>query len=365
MSVCHKIFLCLGRSVCRLRKFLFSGICRKNVCVFKIDGMGDMIVWLPYMHAIQNWCRSRNYRSVFVVAPHVRELVLRSNCADVVLVQPYRDSRFEILWFQIRFLLCYDISVVINACHLRNDTADCAFPEKITAFHHPENPPPPGNWRWKNSFNTAGTDIFRRYAALLETLKIPLPQLEYDFTGLADPVPGNDLPGSYILFCTEAGDPRRRWENEKFALLADLLIEKFNTNIVLAGKDPASSSMLIRRSKYPERIIDLCGKTSLSQLITLVLNSNFAVSNETGTAHIAALSGKKTFIICGYGDAGSFVPYPHSMEGKTVFSIFSDRKCSPCRWKNSECNRKKVFPCVSEITLQKVFDCIVMNTDGV
>ena len=99
----------------------------------------------------------------------------------------------------------------------------------------------------------------------------------------------------------------------------------------------------------------------MKQLYEYYSARNFRVSlvtSPTGTAHIAAVNGTTVFIICGYGDYGTFVPYPEGREGKDVFSIFPEKFCTRCSWKNPECIKKPIYPCITQVTVEQVFESI-------
>ncbi|MBO5724498.1 MAG: glycosyltransferase family 9 protein [Lentisphaeria bacterium] len=167
------------------------------------------------------------------------------------------------------------------------------------------------------------------------------------------------IPSSgYCVICTGASHSGRCWEEEKFSTLANKLHEYGITYIVLvSGPEEFERAERIRKKcKNPEMITNLCGKTSFLQLFDVIRHAGFMVSNETGPAHVAAAFGVKTFIICGGGDYGSFVPYRPEMEGKTVFSIFrKDQHCFRCGWQNPQCRNEKIFPCISDISVEQVF----------
>ena len=155
---------------------------------------------------------------------------------------------------------------------------------------------------------------------------------------------------------------RRCWEEEKFAELINLLISTTGKMAVLVGmkSEYAKNERIKSICKHHSKIINLAGKTSIMELFSVIQKAEFLVSNETGTAHIGGILGILTFIICGGGDYGSFVPYPPDIEGKTVFSIFpANHECFRCGWSNPNCIQKEIYPCIKAISVNRVFTSIM------
>ena len=59
-----------------------------------------------------------------------------------------------------------------------------------------------------------------------------------------------------------------------------------------------------------ENIINLCGKTTMNDVISIVLNSRLYVGLDSGLTHIAVNTGKKTLCIAQSSNYGFFFPYP-------------------------------------------------------
>ena len=150
-----------------------------------------------------------------------------------------------------------------------------------------------------------------------------------------------------LLIGIQAGSSleNRRWPSEKFARLADMLIENLSAKIILLGvhSEKSLAEDIILSSKYKNKIINLTGRTNIDQLTSLVTRCSYLITNDTGTMHVAAAVG--TTII------GLFFAHTHPYETAPYSPghlIFQARiPCAPCSYgvncDNVICVRK-VFP---------------------
>lgn len=101
----------------------------------------------------------------------------------------------------------------------------------------------------------------------------------------------------------------RRWPPERFALLADKLIEKHDCVVIFPDKAD--------EKEYIDRIIDsmkhgafnLAGRTSLHELFCLIEKCDVYVSNDTGPMHAAAAMGVRTIGLFGPNTPVRYHPY--------------------------------------------------------
>ncbi len=101
-------------------------------------------------------------------------------------------------------------------------------------------------------------------------------------------ITGDDIK---IVIHPGSGDSSLNYPLEKFALLADKLIEGFSARIILTGgkKEMDSSEQL--KGSMRNQPIDLTGKTNLRELCALLRGADLLISNSTGPMHVAAALG--------------------------------------------------------------------------
>ena len=338
---------------------LFPGR-KKHLAILKNDGLGDIILFLPYAAALHEAFAARGWRISMIVRSPWSDLVRRAGCADRIIVQPpYRDP-LQWLCFRLSFWTSHCFDSIVEAVCEAHDITDCCHPKTRVNIYLDE------IWRAPErpdtrSIDVRGMTIRERYAAVLEACGVDSEVPPFDFSKLSDPVPAEWTDRPFIAVCAETSDPRRCWEMEKFSELTRRLGEKFRRRIVFIGSDRERAQRIIDASRSPCDMLNLCGKTTVFQLFTLASRAEFLVSCETGTAHVATACGTRCFIICGKGDHGFFVPYPEGVEGRSVFSIFADGSCRGCNWKDPECGKLAVYKCVADISVAQVERVIAEN----
>ncbi len=128
------------------------------------------------------------------------------------------------------------------------------------------------------------------------------------------------LFSSYVVIVPGASDNKRRWSPANFALI----IEEFSgiepLNFVICGSNAENQiANEILSSLKTNKVINLCGKLKLSQLVKVISKAMLLISNETGTIHIAA-STKTPFVCISNGNHfGRFHPYPAEVFDKAIF----------------------------------------------
>ncbi|MBU0709751.1 MAG: glycosyltransferase family 9 protein, partial [Candidatus Omnitrophica bacterium] len=101
-----------------------------------------------------------------------------------------------------------------------------------------------------------------------------------------------------------ASCPSKIWPDQNFAELANRLIEKYGFRvIVICGpKDITLVEKVIKGINYP--VVNLAGKTSVSQLASMIKRCTLFISNDSGPVHIATAVGVPVISIFGRNQQG-------------------------------------------------------------
>ena len=132
------------------------------------------------------------------------------------------------------------------------------------------------------------------------------------------------------LIAIHPGSPiaLKRWVPERYAELADWLIAQKRAHILYVGvKDEIPIITEIQALMQGESI-NIAGKTTLTQLASILHTCNVFVGNDSGPMHLAAAVGTQTIGLYGPGDPTRFGP--------------AGEKCQTIR-------RKTDCPCLGEV----------------
>ena len=146
-----------------------------------------------------------------------------------------------------------------------------------------------------------------------------------------------------------AFQPGARWENKRwpaghFAALIRSLAQTHPTTrfAILGGKDDLPLGESISQA-VPERCLNLCGATSLPEMIEWVRLCDLLVTNDTGPMHVAAALGKPLVALFGPTEPRRTGPY-----GQLENVMRLNLPCSPCL--KSVCHFEKPEECLRALT---------------
>ena len=328
---------------------------RKKVLILKNDGLGDLIIFLPFIAQLRRHYNNSGYEVYLMVREPWKELAQSAQCADRIIVQPaYRNA---VQWgcFRLIFWIRYVFDIIVEGvCEAHDITDRCHCQKRLNIFL---------DTKWQNrsantvSSNVSGMTIHERYNKIMELCGADCVSGEADFSLVEKDLPEMDLSSPYILICPDSNDSRKCWEEHKFAELIRRIRKESSKRIILTGLDSKKSRSLLALCDGADNISDLCGKIDLFQLFTLVRHCDLLISSDTGTAHIGAALKRRTVVICGRGEYGTFFPYPAFAEGKYVFSVFSETPCKKCFWRDEACLNLPTYRCLAEISVDTVWHC--------
>lgn len=121
--------------------------------------------------------------------------------------------------------------------------------------------------------------------------------------------------------------PSKCWPEAHFAALAEALIAE-GCRIWLFGsaRDADTGERIAAMTAAGEDIVNLCGRTSLADVIDVLALTEQVVTNDSGLMHIAAAVGVHVHALYGPTSPAFVAPLT---ERKDIY--FLDLDCSPCR----------------------------------
>jgi heptosyltransferase-2 len=149
----------------------------------------------------------------------------------------------------------------------------------------------------------------------------------------------------------------RMWSPERYAKLADELIDRYKAKIVFIGNK--AEEELVRGIQFlmKHKSFNLAGRTSLKQAFYLIEKCKLFISNDSGPMHIAVAQGVKTIGLFGPNIPIRWYPY-----GEGNKSVYKPIKCSPCinvhKGQVPECRYGKNNRCMQLIKVSDVLEAV-------
>lgn len=146
----------------------------------------------------------------------------------------------------------------------------------------------------------------------------------------------------------------KRWPEDNFRLLADKIVEKYKAVVIIVGD--SSEKDLLGNLNADKNILNLIGRTTLSQLTALINKADVFIANDGGPLHIAVALGKKTISFFGPVDPKVYGPYPPDESRHIV--LRRNLECSPCyrKFRLIPCQRNR--ECLEKIDVQEALNAI-------
>lgn len=160
-----------------------------------------------------------------------------------------------------------------------------------------------------------GHYVPREYLRLLEPLHIhtgdTLKHLAYSNGAgkLADTL-YREYSHPVIGIAPGSGDAVKQWPPERFAALADSLVERYGATVLLFGAGPDGEAVqeLLAHIEHPNAVRNLFGALSLDELKATIARLDLFVSADTGPVYIAEAFGVATVDIVGPVDEREQAP---------------------------------------------------------
>jgi heptosyltransferase-2 len=150
-----------------------------------------------------------------------------------------------------------------------------------------------------------------------------------------------------IAICPGSTNSRaKRWPTERFAVLADQLINELPADVIVIGSQSELevSHEVVRQMR--NQPVVLTGKTDLAELVAVLSQVDLLVTNDTGPAHIASALGRPTLVI--FGPTNPLTTRPFSPLGEIMRE---PPDCAPCMLRDCPIDHR----CMTAISAAAVF----------
>ncbi len=331
----------------------------KNILIFKISSLGDIILSTPSLRAVRN--RFKNANIKILVDVRFRELLDNCPYIDEIIAGDFKNRDNGIGFLKLAGKLRaedFDVSIDLQnnrKSHLLSFLS--AIPErfgydngklsfllnrKISVPRRPMTPVKHQSFvlgllgitgikqnleLWPGDANEAWAERFLKERWMIEGQKL-------------------------VALSLSAS---RRWETKNWGVpamveLARILARDKGMRVVLLGAEedrPCAAEFLKKTEAKP---IDAVGKTNVPQLISLIERCNALVTGDSAPMHVAAATGTPFVALFGPTDPDRHIPPSEDMR-----VLYKNLKCSPC-YKPTCKDRSK---CITSIKPEKVVDALM------
>ena len=137
------------------------------------------------------------------------------------------------------------------------------------------------------------------------------------------------------------------WPPQRFAALADALIDRFDADVILFGA-PSERDIAARiASEMRHRPVNLAGQTSIDQLPSHFAVCDVFIGNDSGAMHVAGAVGMPVVAIFGPTD-----PYGTAPVTNRLSIVRNAPSCSPCFLRHCPVDHR----CMTRIEVDAVLD---------
>ena len=359
---------------------------KQKILIIACDVLGDNMMRMPFFLALRNRFPRERYHIAIMLTKSVGAFLRPKGIFDEIIEDGLLNERHPFFWlFERKRFVC---GVIRWALHnkayaliwmLRMRSLGCDFVHLLT---RPEVSVAYTSDAAASIFPATallqGKFFDRKYTHLLEPKMGVhlLEDLNVMYHWVADTNARLDTDGTaiymrntlgkivssdikekdhYKVLVPGAGRKMRQWPASRFAALAVRLGGEFVVVGTKSEKELGEKIAELVGDKV--KITNLCGRTSLDELGSVLMQADVVITNETGTATYAAVIGAPTVCILGGGDFGAFFP---NKNFPWTRSVYHAEDCFLCRWK---CSRGKnrnaaLAPCIEGITVDDVYSAI-------
>ena len=345
---------------------------RTSVLVVRTDGLGDLVLATPLFRHIKKafghpricLLTREEWAGLFQNCPYIDEVIPWG-------IRKYaRSIRYRFRFLQLLRRRIFDLAIhpVYSREPLSDEVVCCARASQRIGFDGDLN----------NIRETLKSRNDRCYTQLIRSTATVCPEIERNRI-FAEQVTGQTIrPADFqpqlwlgdaervaarkifdqqslsvnsnvvIALFPGASLAHKTWPAENYAELIDRLHHRFDAKFIICGAsgDADAASHVLR--KIGGQVVNLTGRTSLTQLAAVLESCDLYIGNDTGPLHMAVAVGIPTLGIMGGGHFGRFYPYGDLNKHRVAFKRMD---CYGCNW---NCIYETTR-CIQEISVDDVW----------
>lgn len=353
----------LGQMVSKTLELYKEVIREKKMLIFKLGAAGDLILSIPSIRSIRRKFSTAHLS--LLVEPDLRPIIQGCPYLDEVITYDRKKKGRSIrkTLRLINELRCIDFDITIDfqnsvrthlIAYLSGAPRRFGYSRKMGRFLLTDKTEDPGvavtplkhQLRVLNLLGIKSIDETLELWTSKEDEEYIDNLLEREWVG----------PNQFLVGFNPGGSERwttKRWPIENFAKLADELAVKLNARVLITGQSEDEGLSKELTALMAVKPINAIGRTTLTQLASLIRRCRAFVTSDSAPMHIAATV--RTPLVALFGPTD---PRRHLPPGRGHIVIRKDLRCSPCY--KPTC---RIHQCMEEITVDEVLEAVVRQLE--
>jgi len=313
-----------------------------KILILRFSSIGDIVLTTPVIRCLKqqlpasqiHFATKASFQNILINNPYIDKLHVLDHSTSS-LIKELKEEKFDLIIDLHRNIRTRRIKWALQT---KSYTFDKVNIRKWLLV----------NWKWNLM---PRKHIVDRYLDTVKSLGIKNDQKGLDyFIQEKDEISISDLPlpfqKGYVAIVIGAQQTTKRLPEAKLIELCG----KISLPIILLGgkEDSKTAETLICAFPDKESIYNTCGKFNINQSASLIRQSLYIYSHDTGLMHIAAAFHKKIISIWG-NTVPEFGMYPYQTE-HVIWQV-EKLYCRPCSKIGYKACPKKHFRCMNEQVL--------------
>jgi heptosyltransferase-2 len=332
----------------------------KRILIIRTDRIGDVVLSTPVFKAVRD--RYPNAHIAVMVRPYVKDIVEGNPYVDELIIYD-KYGVHKSVWGSFRFARNlknkqFDLAIILHPTNRVNIISFIAgIPKRVgynkkCGFFLTDKLEHSKQLGEKHEADYS-LDVLRVLGIQTSDKSLFMPLKQESEYYIEEIFKMNKLSAGdrLVAFHPGASCPSKRWPVERFAQVANLLIEKYSIKpIIVSSREEINLANAVAKD-IRSPTVNLAGKTSISQLASLLKRCKLFISNDSGPVHVCSAVGTPVIVIFGRNQAG-LSPIRWGPLGKNDRVVHKEVGCRECLAHNC----KKGFLCLKAVTPDDVIE---------
>ncbi len=333
----------------------------KNILIVELKLVGDIIVTTPAIRALKE--RYPQVNIYVMVPPSMKEILLENKNVKGIITyeKEFIKKNLQTVIADIENYH-FDLAIMLHPGSYMTSKmlAKAKIPFRIGAtkvgifegkglFLHRKTKP---TWRLKHKIDD-NLDVLKTINIYTTNKRLELfttKEAEYNINKifLKNRILNKD---KIVCIHTKPNVKNHEWYQERFAEVADYIIERYQGKIIFTGSknDTPYVKSIMTQMKNKTAAFDLSG-TTLQEFFSLIKRADLVISVDTAAMHIAAAFDKPVIALFG---AGTHPKIWHPYTSKYIV-IYKDEVCTSCGLSNCILKGSRFMECMNTISATDV-----------